>query len=291
MQGGRQATAAIVALATLSFLIPPLVVVSVAAICLVTLRKGPTEASQVLIGSTVGLALMGYLIVGTPLVAISYLLVMWLPAYIAALVLRETTSFNTALECLVLLGVIAVVGVYVSVDDPAQQWLVNIQAVAENLGQEQELPISKVELQESIQFWSKYMTGLVLAGSIVSVVVGLMLGRWWQGLLYNPGGFSDEFSQLRMPQRDAVIFGILMLAAFFLEGELAEIVWNIDIQALLLFIMVGVSVIRTIIVKSGKSPVMLLVFYIALFFVPHLMFPVVLVGLSDVWVDWRRRFI
>jgi hypothetical protein len=291
MQGGRQATAVVVAIAVLSFLIPPLVVVSVAAVCLVTLRGGPTEGVLVLVGSTVGLALMGYIMMGTPVIALSYLFAMWLPAYIGSLVLRETASVVSALECLVLIGVVAVLGAYLVVDDPAQQWLVNMQAVVETLRQQQELPIGEVELQESIQFWSHYMTGLVIAGSLVSIVVGLMLGRWWQGLLYNPGGFGEEFSQLRLPQRDAIIFGVLVLTALFLQGEIAEVMLNIDIQALLLFMMAGVSVIRTMILRSKKGRFLLLGFYVALFFVPHLMLPVVLVGISDVWMDWRRRVV
>ncbi|HIG79361.1 MAG TPA: DUF2232 domain-containing protein, partial [Cycloclasticus sp.] len=96
MLGGRQATIVVATMAILSMLMPPLVIVSVAAVCLVTLRNGLAEGLRVLIGSTVATALMGYMLVGTSLVSFSYLLIMWLPAFLVSLVLRETGQLSKA---------------------------------------------------------------------------------------------------------------------------------------------------------------------------------------------------
>ena len=52
MQGGRQATIVVATMAILSLLMPPLLIVSVAAVCLVTLRNGSVEGLKVLVGST-----------------------------------------------------------------------------------------------------------------------------------------------------------------------------------------------------------------------------------------------
>jgi len=291
MQGGRQATIVVATMAILSLLMPPLLIVSVAAVCLVTLRNGSAEGLRVLVGSTVATALIGYMILGTSLVSFTYLFIMWLPAYLVSMVLRDTGQLNKALEFLVILGMLAVAGIYLTVDNPAQLWATGIQAVIKNLAEQQELPVTQAELQEGLEFWSQYITGVVVAGTLISLLMSLLLGRWWQGLLFNEGGFDKEFSYLRLLPRDGLVFVLLIVLGMLLEGQFAEFIWNLDIQVLLLFFIVGVSVLHVVIKNRGGSRYLLGGFYIAVFFVPHLMLPLVLIGLSDVWMDWRQRFV
>ncbi len=291
MQGGRQATVVVATMAILSLLMPPLLIVSVAAVCLVTLRNGPIDGLRVLIGSTVATALIGYILLGTSLVSLTYLFIMWLPAFFVSMVLRQTGELNKALETLVVLGMLVVTAVYLTVGDPAQLWASGIQDVVTSLTEQQELPVTQAELQEGLEFWSQYITGIVVAGTLVSLLVSLLLGRWWQGLLFYEGGFDKEFSHLRLLPRDGLVFALLIVIASLLDGQFAEFIWNLDIPILLLFFIVGISVIHVVIKNRGGGRYLLAVFYLAVFFVPHLMLPLVLIGLSDVWVDWRQRFI
>ncbi|ORU91825.1 MAG: hypothetical protein A6F72_03600 [Cycloclasticus sp. symbiont of Poecilosclerida sp. N] len=291
MQGGRQATIIVATTAILSLLIPPLVIVSVAAVCLVTLRNGLVEGLRVLIGATVATALLGYILLGTSIVSFSYLFIMWLPAFLVSLVLRETGQMNKALEFLVVLGMFAVAGVYLSVDSPAQFWLAGIQEIIKTLAEQQGLPGTQDDLQEALAFWSKYATGIVAAGTLISLLMSLLLGRWWQSLLYNADGFDDEFRHIRLLPRDGVVFVVLTTLAFLLGESSGEFLWNLNIQVLLLFFIVGVSVVHVVIKNKGASKYLLGGFYIVVFFVPHLMLPLVLIGLSDVWMNWRQRFI
>lgn len=291
MQGGRQATIIVALMAILSLLMPPMVIVSVAAVCLVTLRNGAADGIRVLIGSTVATAILGYMLIGTSLVSFSYLFIMWLPAFIVSMVLRETGQLNKALEFLVVLGMLAVAAFYLVIDEPAQLWASGIQDVIKTLAEQKDLPVTEVELQEGLDFWSQYITGVVAAGTLVSLLMSLLLGRWWQGVLYNPGGFDDEFKQLRLLPRDGLVFVVLIAVAVLLDGQFAELIWNIEIPILLLFFIVGVSVTHAVIKNKGGSKYLLGGFYIAVFFVPHLILPLVLVGLSDVWMNWRKWFV
>ena len=291
MQGGRQATIVVATMAILSLLMPPLLIVSVAAVCLVTLRNGAIEGLKVLVGSTVATALMSFMLLGTSLVSFTYLFVMWLPAFLVSMVLRDTGQLNKALEFLVVLGMLAVAGVYLTLDSPAQFWLTGIQEVLKSLAEQQELSITQAELEEGLVFWSQYITGVVVAGTLVSLLMSLMLGRWWQGLLYNAGGFNEEFSHFRLLPRDGIVFVVLMALGVMLDGSFAELVWNLDIQVLLLFFIVGISVVHVVIKNRGGNRYLLGFFYIAVFFVPHLVLPLVLIGLSDVWMDWRYRLV
>ena len=291
MQGGRQATIVVATMAILSLLMPPLVIISVAAVCLVTLRNGSVDGLRVLIGATVATALIGYIVLGTSIVAFSYLFMMWLPAFLVSLVLRETGQLNLALECLVVLGMVAVVGVYVAIDDPAQLWMMGIHDALKALSEQQPLPISDDELKAGVELWSHYITGLVVAGTLFSLLMSLLLGRWWQGLLFNAGGFDEEFQHFRLLPRDGLVFIALMTMAFLLDGFPAELIWNLDIQLLLLFLIVGVSVVHVVIKSKSSSRYLLFSFYVMVFFVPHLILPLIVIGLSDVWMNWRQRFI
>ncbi|MEW5009214.1 MAG: DUF2232 domain-containing protein [Cycloclasticus sp.] len=291
MQGGRQATIVVATMAILSLLMPPLVIISVAAVCLLTLRNGYIDGLRVLIGATVATALIGYIVLGTSVVAFTYLLMMWLPAYLVSLVLRETRQLNLALECLVVLGMIAVVGVYSAIDDPAQLWAAGIHNALAALSEQQPLPISSEELQVGVELWSHYVTGLVVAGTLLSILMSLLLARWWQGLLFNAGGFDEEFRSFRLLPRDGVLFIALMVIAVVFDGWPAELMWNLDIQLLLLFLIVGISVVHVVIKSKSSSGYLLFAFYVMVFFVPHLILPLIVIGLSDVWMNWRQRFI
>ncbi|OUR82438.1 hypothetical protein A9Q82_06385 [Cycloclasticus sp. 46_120_T64] len=291
MQGGRQATIVVATMAILSLLMPPLVIISVAAVCLLTLRNGYIDGLRVLIGATVATALIGYIVLGTSVVAFTYLLMMWLPAYLVSLVLRETRQLNLALECLVVLGMVAVVGVYSAIDDPAQLWAAGIQNALAALSEQQPLPISSEELQVGVELWSHYVTGLVVAGTLLSILMSLLLARWWQGLLFNAGGFDEEFRSFRLLPRDGVLFIALMVIAVVFDGWPAELMWNLDIQLLLLFLIVGISVVHVVIKSKSSSKYLLFAFYVMVFFVPHLILPLIVIGLSDVWMNWRQRFI
>lgn len=291
MQGGRQATIVVATMAILSMIMPPLVIISVAAVCLVTLRNGWLDGLRVLIGSTIAAALMGYMLVGTSLVSFSYLLIMWLPAFLVSLVLRETGQLNKALEFLVILGMLVVVGIYTVIDNPAELWAVGMQEVVQALAEQEELSVTSEQLDEGLLFWSQYITGIVISGTLISLMMSLLLGRWWQGLLYNAGGFDNEFRHIVLLPRDGMVFVALTALAALLGGQFSELLWNMDIQVLLLFLMVGISVVHVVIKNKGGSKLLLFAFYSAVFFVPHLILPLVLIGLSDIWMNWRQRFV
>ncbi|MDX2424847.1 MAG: DUF2232 domain-containing protein, partial [Cycloclasticus sp.] len=90
---------------------------------------------------------------------------------------------------------------------------------------------------------------------------------------------------------DALVFVVFIGLAFLFDGQLAELVWNLDMQVLLLFFIAGISVVHVIVKNRGAGRYLLFAFYIAVFFVPHLMLPIILIGLSDVWMNWRLRFL
>lgn len=290
MQGGRQATLVVATMALLSILLPPIGILSAAALALYTLREGPVEGMRVITGSVVAAAGLGYLLIGTPWIAVSYLLLLWFPVWLAAAVLRQTASLGRALETVVFLGVIGVLGVYLFTGGPADIWQDVLKTVLDSVTSDAELPLSEAEIGEAIRFWSQYLTGMVIGGTIMSLTLGLMLGRWWQDLLFNPGGFKSEFKQLRSQKIIGVATVILLAMALVSRGMFAELAWNICIQLGVLYTLVGLGLVHFYMTGTKKGRVWLVVLYVLIFFIPHMVLPIMVLGLSDVWMDWRLRY-
>jgi len=50
------------------------------------------------------------------------------------------------------------------------------------------------------------VAGILAGGNAATAVLSLLLARYWQALLYNPGGFKREFYALRLPKIWSLIF-------------------------------------------------------------------------------------
>ena len=111
---------------------------------------------------------------------------------------------------------------------------------------------------------ARLMTGLVIAVSVLGVLLSVLLGRWWQALLYNPGGFGKEFRALRLDRR--VAFGTLgVLLMVPLAGDaLGSLGIELMALAVVLYLLQGLAVIHAMVTGRGASLLWLVVLYIAL---------------------------
>ncbi|MGZ8189222.1 MAG: hypothetical protein ACXWTN_10720, partial [Methylosarcina sp.] len=211
-----------------------------------------------------------------------YGMVLWLPVWLISIVLREGRHLSLAVEIAILIGVVGVVGYYLFNDEPSAMWKnVLLQMVPQNA------PVENV--QHTVDALSHYMTGVVAAGSVFGLLFGLFLGRWWQSLLYNPGGFKQEFLALNTHPRLALgSMGVIALAALS-TGTVSEIAWNVTILLFVLYIFIGTAVLHTVFSGMKMGRYLVPMFYITLFLLPHALLPVALVGLSDAWLNIRDK--
>lgn len=285
-----QAVMAISSFALLSLVIPPVSLFSTAGIALVALRKGAAEGVVVILGAGVAIALLGLLVTGNMLVVTGYGLLLWLPIFLIALVLRGSGQLTFAVEISVIVGLCVVGAVYLFLPDPASLWNERLQATIEAVLQSGMANENQSIIKDNIEKMSPFMTGLVAAGSIASLMFGLLLARWWQAKLFNPGGFRSEFLALR-PRKSLAYAGLVfVLLASTAGAELGETAWNLVITLTILYLLVGVSVLHRIIAETKAKQLLLTVFYLVIVFIPHALLPVVLIGFSDAWVDWRNKF-
>ncbi len=282
MRGRMQAMIVASSLALLSLMMPPVSVVSSASVALVTLRRGALEGLYVLASSSVAAGLLGFLAIGNYQFALLYVMVLWLPVWLISIVLREGRHLSLAVEIAVLLGILGVIGFYLYAADPQAMW----KAV---LSQMVPADAPVVDIQHTIEVLSHYMTGVVAAGSVFSLLFGLFLGRWWQANLYNPGGFRQEFLSLDAKPRLSIGTIAVIALAVASSGVISEIAWNVSILVFVLYTVIGTSVLHTVFSGMTLGRYMVPMLYITLFLIPHAMLLVALVGLSDPWLNLRKK--
>ncbi len=269
-------------LALVSLIMPPVSIVSSASVALVTLRRGASEGLIVLACSTAVAGVLGFFLLGNYQFVLLYGIVLWVPVWLISIILREGRYLSLAIEVAVLLGVLGVVGFYLYNTELAVMWK-NIlsQMVPPNA------PV--VDIQHTLDVLSHYMTGIVAAASVFGLLFGLFLGRWWQALLYNPGGFRQEFLSLTTHPRLAIGSIVVVVIASLSSGVISEVSWNIAILLFVLYTFIGTSVLHTVFASMKLGRFMVPMFYVTLFLIPHAMLPVALVGLSDTWMNLRNK--
>ena len=268
-------------LALLSLIMPPVSIVSSATVALVTLRLGAFEGLTILVSSSVAAGLLGFLALGNYQFALLYVMVLWVPVWLISIVLREGRYLSLAVEIAVLLGVLGVAGFYLYAPDPSAMWK-NI------LSQMIPADAPVADIQRTIDMLAHYMTGVVAAGSVFSLLFGLFLGRWWQATLYNPGGFRQEFLSLNSQPRLALGSIAVVAIALASPGISSEIAWNVTILLFVLFAVIGTAVLHTLFAGMKMGRYMVPMLYITLFLIPHAMLLVALIGLSDAWLNLRK---
>ena len=281
MRGRIQAMIVATSLALLSLMMPPVSVLSSATVALVTLRLGAKEGLTILGCSSLATAILGFLVIGSFQFALMYVMVLWLPVWLIAIVLRESRSLFLTIEIAVWVGVIGVIGFYLYDADPATLWKSILT---------QMIPVEApvVDLQQKMDMLVHYMTGIIAAGSVCGLLFGLFLGRWWQANLYNPGGFKQEFLFLQCKGRLSVGAFALVGIAVATSGVISEIVWNTTILLFVLFAVTGTAVLHTVFSKMKLERFIVPMLYITLFLIPHAILLVALVGLSDPWLNLRK---
>lgn len=269
-------------LALVSLIMPPVSIVSSASVALVTLRRGALEGLIVLACSTAVAGLLGFFLLGNFQFVLLYGMVLWLPVWLISIILREGRYLSLAVEIAVSLGALGVIGFYLYDTNLALMWKnILTQMVPPNA------PV--VDIKHTLDLLSHYMTGIIAAASVFGLLFGLFLGRWWQALLYNPGGFKQEFLSLNTRPRLAIGSIVVVGIALFSSGVISEVSWNITILLLVLYLFIGIAVLHTLFASMKMGRYMVPMFYVTLFLIPHAMLPVAIVGLSDAWMNLRNK--
>jgi hypothetical protein len=288
MRGRPQAVMLASVLAVLSWLVPPVSVLSSAVVALVTLRRGWIDGLLTIVLGGLACALFGWLALSSPLIGAGVVLLMWLPVWLLASLLRSMRSLDFTVQAALGLAALLVLGQYLGSGDPVADWREIVGPFVDTLV-EGEL-IDAAYRSEVVEAMARWMPGLLAAGFFLQSVAAIFLARWWQAMLYNPGGFRQEFHALRMHKGVALI-SVGVVGTRLLTG--AEGAAWLDFLSMLLtaaWMLQGLALAHGLVARFRASSGWLIGTYVLLLFAPAYKIGLLAaVGFADAWFDFRAR--
>lgn len=210
MRGRSQALVFVIIALLTSPLIWPNSILAAAVLGLVTLRAGTKNGVQLWFwGLLPALALLLMLGNFMPMLLITVVLV-------GALVLRQTVSWSYALMSLTATGLFASLVLEWVAQDSLNVYVELIEKLLADLKQQLADPEVQKALPDTIS--TAFIAGMFGVVLNVCSFLALTLARYWQAGLYNPGGFRQEFHNLRLG-RTWLVITLLLLALFFQLGN------------------------------------------------------------------------
>ena len=288
MQGRSQAVMVVTVLAILSLMFPPVSILSVAAVALVTLRNGLKDGLFVLILAGIATGVLAQLTLGVLMPAVGFVLLMWLPALLLAALLRTTRSLAMALQAGVLLGLLFILVQFIQIDDPVGAWQTQLEPLGQSLVEAG--LIETEQLKPLLETLAKWMPGMIAAGFLLQSAGALLLARWWQAMLYNPGGFRQEFHQLRFSKALALTTLAVVIARLLLTDGAGLFVDAVMLLFISIWFLQGLALAHGALGQLGVNSGWLIGIYLLLIFaMPHAVMVLASAGFADAWFDFRAR--
>ncbi len=251
---------------------------SAAVLALVTLRKGPGEGAYLLAWAILPAAfLLGVfgdmgplgLILGTTALAVT---------------LRWTVSWQLTLCASSLVGIVTGLGMLLLGENYLQQLEAFFASFFESL--QQQLSAQGGQAVALTPPGTATIAGLLGLMNALGCVLCLLLARWWQALLYNPGGFRAEFHGLHYTPAVAGILVLLVLGVSSLGLEYRP--WAV-LFALPLSV-AGLALVHARAAYRGYGTGYLTLFYLLWVFLDPVKLIVIGLAVADSMVDFRSRW-
>ncbi len=232
---------------------------------LAALRKGPVTALQVAAGCLLLTALPAMALNLQPGIPIAFMATVWLPVILCAGLLRNTQSQGLMVLCAGTVGVFFTALIYVMLEDIQTWWL----EWFEVWKQYAESEPARQQLEQAYQLISPLLSAIFASGFVISLIITMLLARWWQSALFNPGGFRKEFYALRLPR--ILVFPTLagLLTLLLIPGATSMALRDTVILMLVLYLFQGISVIHGFLYTRARSRVWLIVLYGMFFIMPR----------------------
>jgi len=276
MRGRMQAILVVVVSAAL----PLLFWLSAAAGCLVLLRRGLSDALGILAWAL--LPAIGWWYFGEPRT-----LLVLLGALGLAMLLRASQSWDRVLLCSVAVGLVYGLVLGAVFREPIAAMAGELQKLLPQMldGVHQQMSVDERARLESLI--APVLTGLLAALLQIVSLLSLMLGRYWQALLYNPGGFGREFRALRLPLAPAMLLLVGMLLGPNLGPQMAMLTPLCSVP----LVFAAIALLHGLVAQGRLAKFWLVGLYITLLLFMQLTYPLLVVlAIVDSLFDFRGRF-
>lgn len=250
--------------------------ISAAAIALVTMAQGTRDGSWLALWSLLPALVLGWVSgdYGTGFLLLS--------VFLGAMVLAQTLSLSLAL--LVIVPVSAVGGLALltlntvfleAMLSMLDTWIAALQAESPESGE------SLVALRPTVT----QVAGLMATGNALMASLSLMLGRYWQAVLFKPGAFGEEFRALKLPSALAALLVLVSILGALSGSEAAA--WSA--LAGIPVTVAGFALFHHIAKRQQLGNTFLTVGYVLWIIVDALKVGVLLAILLDAFLDLGRR--
>lgn len=275
MRGRMQATLVVVGCAAL----PLLFWLSAAAGCLVLLRRGLNDAFGIVAWALLPAMFWWYF--GDPRIFMVLVGSLGL-----AMVLRASESWVRVLLVSIALGVVYAVVLGAVFREP-------IEAMSQELQKLLPTMLSGLYEQMSVEERARLgalippvLNGLIAALLQAVSVLTLIMGRYWQALLYNPGGFGREFRAVRLPRVPALVLLVCMLVGPNFGPQMAMLTPLCSVP----LVFAGLALIHGLVAQKRLARFWLVGMYITLLVFMQLTYPLlVVIAIVDSLIDFRGR--
>lgn len=210
-------------------------------------------------------------------------LLVWLFAGILG---SSAGSWRLILEISALLGFFMVVGLHLFIPDLKAWWSQQLTHYFREMGIASAWKLTPEKMNLLINKVAPIATGIVYVVVMMGSLLQLLLARWWQAFLFNPGGLRREFIQIRIGRLLALV-AMVVLGGVFLK---IDFLMDYTPVMLLPFMVSGLSLLHLFVTLNKSLVFPLILVYIGLLFLPVLVVLLLaLAGYVDSWVNLRKK--
>jgi len=210
--------------------------------------------------------------------------------WILAAILRQTGSWMWVLYTAVLLGTVGIIALHWSVKDLPVFWETSLLQYLQQANEQFGIYGNMADVKQLAHNVARYETQLQAIVILIGNLIKLWFARWWQALLFNPGGLRRELYQLQVNYW-AVLVVLLVFIVTLLGNTVAADILPVTLLPLCF---AGVSLVHYF-AAQGKSEFMrlswLCLFYLVwVFFFPYIIGSLAALACIDIHWNLRQRW-
>ena len=269
----------------LGLIFRPFLFLTTSMVAFVALCCDTKEVVKMVVGSLVIVAFFSFLFAfGLSFFVLA--LGLWLPVALAAIIHKNYRNFFYSLSLVTAIIFLYLSVFRLSVDNVDMFWLGLVKNFFDKL-RVNNLNLSDAELEVisgQIHLWSIVLMQLFFTGSLI-------LSRWYQSKLYNPGGFSKEYFLLKIPRSFAFLLLIYLLlnVSNILPNEQFGIFGDISVLIMGLYFFQGISVIHSTGREKQVATGWFSALYFLLFLLPQFVgLFIIVAGILDSFISLRN---
>lgn len=256
-------------------------VIGQAAVGLVSLSKGVTQGFWLFMWVSLPLVLMHYVSADNPLLITVSIASLGLMVVTAAMHKALASWQWTILTAVVASSLIAL-ACGLLMQEHVEALILQVKQFLGEMSSGQNQTAVKLVMTQSM------LLGLVAMILSVGSIISLMVSRWWQSLIQNPGGFQKEFHNFKIESKIAALLIVAIVLGMLLPKEHQFWVQMIALPLLL----AGIALIHYAVSFRGLGGHWLVLLYVTLLlFGATIAVFIVVLAAVDSYLDLRSRLV